>query len=154
MLDTLHKQTVKTLGEYYVDVSLFTQQHFVSWLRFQVKYHEPETCATDLLKAWMRSPMLVADNQLQFLISMQPSTAASPRLSNGSVCYIRSWELKASELGRVILHTRQNRQSQVPFLELGHWESVIAGADPDTILTVRFVGHTTVSTHSLKPPRS
>jgi len=130
----LHDRTIERLRECHVDTSTLGQERF-SWLSPE-DGHVQDSHVLALYETWMRNPMLITDHDLQSMIAIKPSTAASPKPSNGRVGYIRSWEMKAAELDKLIRHIRQSGKN---LSEVDRWAHATRVADSDTILTIRYV---------------
>lgn len=91
---------------------------YVSWQALRSQLHTPDNVARILgeriinykckdgsrvpLQHWLDLPMLVSNEQLAKLISIEESKNSSPVLKNGSICYFRSWPMRATQLSEVV----------------------------------------------------
>ncbi|CAG7561041.1 unnamed protein product [Fusarium equiseti] len=60
------------------------------------------------LQDWLNHPLLITDEQVARMISIELSTKSSPKLDSGSVAYFRSWPMEASQLSQIVDELRKS----------------------------------------------
>lgn len=107
------------------------------------------------LQDWLNHPMLITDEQVARIISIELSTKSSPKLDSGSVAYFRSWPMEASQLSQIVDELRKSGYGDVVDI----WALTLRSCRPTTTVTVRYVGTTSaprnpfrrVQKHSERP---
>ncbi|KAF4990121.1 hypothetical protein FGRMN_8649 [Fusarium graminum] len=161
-------QTVSSTGDGYVSSqTLRSRLHMpgnvAKVLGARVVQYEDKDGLRLRLQHWLDLPMLVNDEHLAKLISIEQSTESSPVLSNGSVAYFRSWPMEASQLSQIVTKLEEAGYENMDYVREHVWtnkekrkeherSTYITGTSEQAVAKSWIRGHSLLAICGQEPP--